>query len=361
MNGAEAKQKLEGAIQKNISTAGAVVDQVMSVQPYDQVVRARAITFHAHGEGAGPGRLLIATDDMDNPLGVHNHALRQMGEKAGIPASYVDSLSSGDAWRRQLLAGNFQEHFSHMPATQRHLVRSVGGEVRGFLSDKFRRLDSRPILSAFLDEVQAVGAVPYSGHASPVRCSLKVIIPTVRELGRDGEVVALGAEFSNSDYGAGSLAIRLFLLRITCLNGATLEDLMHQVHLGGRLAEEIEFSQKTYELDTKTTVSAVRDMARGAFDRKRQESLLSRVEMAQDLDVPWSQLKGKLSQLSKDELRRVEESYNGPDVINLPPGANAWRASNALSWVAQMVEGAERRLELEKLAGSLLPAPAKAA
>jgi len=39
----------------------------------------------------------------------------------------------------------------------------------------------------------------------------------------------------------------------------------------------------------------------------------------------------------------------------LPPGNTTWRLSNAVSWVAGKMNDSERKLDLMKAAGALLP------
>src|SRR5262249_55027027 len=56
--------------------------------------------------------------------------------------------------------------------------------------------------------------------------------------------------------------------------------------------------------------------------------------------------------LTKGEVDQVVQTFNSPDVENLPPGNTTWRLSNALSWVAGKLTDAERKLDLMKLAGS---------
>lgn len=368
MDAQQAKVKLETKIQENLSHSRAVVERVMTQFPKDSIVRAQALSFRSGGaiemHAGGQGYYL------------HPHALRQVADRVGVPTQYADKLEAGEGWQREMLAEVFNRSYANAPGNQKHLVRAVpmvasdGGllEARGFLSDKFRRLDSRPIFDAFIGVAKEAGALPYHGTATDVRCALKMIIPAVRTLGlaqEEGggsihsapynEYVAFGCEISNSDYGAGTLTVRSFIMRLVCLNGATAEDAMRQVHLGGRLHEDLELSQRTYDLDTKTMVSAVKDVVRGALGPKKIDSLVERINQANAQEVNWQSLKGRLAKaLTKDELRRTEESFTGPDVENLPPGNTLWRASNAISWILQSTESADRRLELEKLAGGLL-------
>ncbi|MBS4027201.1 MAG: hypothetical protein KGZ58_01080 [Ignavibacteriales bacterium] len=60
--------------------------------------------------------------------------------------------------------------------------------------------------------------------------------------------------------------------------------------------------------------------------------------------------------MNKAEADSAIEAYNSPDVVNLPPGNSMYRLSNAVSWIAQAAEIApERALELNKIAGNLIP------
>jgi hypothetical protein len=59
--------------------------------------------------------------------------------------------------------------------------------------------------------------------------------------------------------------------------------------------------------------------------------------------------------LLKSEADAVIEAYNSPDTHNLPAGNTTWRFSNAISWIAGATEDAERKLDLMKIAGEVLP------
>jgi hypothetical protein len=156
------------------------------------------------------------------------------------------------------------------------VLRSVNGEVRGFLSDRYRRLDSRPIIEAFATADQQKGALPYDGYVTDTKVALQAIRPEVYEP-IPGEMVAYGLSLENSEFGNGALSVRAYLLRIWCSNLAITQEEMRQVHLGRRLDESILYSQRTYELDAETTVSALRDVIGSQLNadgfRRRMESV----------------------------------------------------------------------------------------
>ena len=58
--------------------------------------------------------------------------------------------------------------------------------------------------------------------------------------------------------------------------------------------------------------------------------------------------------LLRKELDAVRDVLTTGGIEELPPGNSVYRMSNAISWVAKSAETAERRLELEGLAGAML-------
>jgi hypothetical protein len=57
----------------------------------------------------------------------------------------------------------------------------VNNEVRGFLSDQYRRLDPRPIIEAFVTGVMKLGALPFKGYVSDTKVCIQAIVPDVFE------------------------------------------------------------------------------------------------------------------------------------------------------------------------------------
>lgn len=342
-----ARDIMQSKIDKGRASAASLLNHVNTHIPEDSIVRSRALEFTPGESGVG----VVYGDTM---RGIHRHALGQMAGKAGIPGAYLAELVSGEEWQRTLAANVLNEHFHKGQANSKYLTRATSGQVRGFLSDRYRRLDSRPLLEAFAESCQAVGAVPVDGVVSDTRVALKAMLPMVFEP-VFGEVMCLGIEWGNSDYGAARHAVRAFILRLTCLNGATMEDALAQVHLGRQLSDDIEFSRRTYALDTRASVSALKDVVKGTLGPARVNMLLEGIKAADEKKVEWKNLRTNLARrLLKGELQAVEAAYESEDVINLPAGKSLWRASNAVSWIAGHTDDNDRRLELERIAGEVL-------
>lgn len=345
MTGPEARDKLQEGIGRRTASAQAVVERVLNEVPDDALVRGNALRFTP----AGTTLRMVAGEG--GSWGLHRHALGQVAERAKVPTAYASTLHDGADWQRELLGHVLDETYKREQAS-RFLVRSIKGEARGFLSDRFRRLDSRPVLETVVDGVRAYGAVPYEGRGTDVRVWLRAILPEPVEI-LPGEWVGLGLTWGNSDFGAGALEGSGFILRLICLNGAMAEDVFRQVHLGRRL-DDATFSRRTYELDSKTVVSATRDLVRAVLSPEGRAKLVSGVRAAAAKEVGKDLPALLTSTLSKEEVRKVREAFDGPDVVNLPAERTMWRASNALSWVAQTIADPQRKTEIEKLAGVAL-------
>ncbi len=346
-----ARANLDDAIGRGAARSSAVVQRILNEVPRDDIVLGERLAF-----GYASGRLSFEAGDKQWNL--HNHAFDQLVERAGIPTAYARRLDAAEAeldgtsWEHRLLEYTLTEHYRHQGG--RYLVRSVNGQARGILSDKFRRLDSRPLLDAFLGGAQAVGAVPFEGVASDVRVSVRAIVPVVHEP-VPGEFMVFGLNWQNSDYGAGVYGVSAFCLRLLCLNAAIGESILKQVHLGKRLPDELAFSRQTYELDTQTMISATKDVIGNLLAPRAVEARLDAVRAAHATETTWGAAFKKVGQLlSKGEAQRAKDAFEGPDNVLLPEGKTALRFSNALSWIANQTEDADRKIELQRIAGAVI-------
>ena len=350
----KAKEILEKKIEQGRVSAAALFERVHREAPHDTIAKGKAMRFLSrYSENKKTGVLELGYGDVLTE--VHPHALGQLAQRAGVPHQYLaDLVRSPLSWQHGLATTILGAHFNVGETDTRFLVRRVGDTTRGVLSDKYRRLDSRPLLDAFGEECQRVGAVPVDGIVSDTRVSLRALNPTVYEP-VPGEVVAFGVEWHNSDFGAGAHSLRAFMLRVWCLNGATAENALSQVHLGRGISDDIELSKKTYELDTRASISALRDVVGGLLSHRRIEQSIATVRAAADKQVTWAQVAPQLSKaLLKGEMKAAKDSFESQDVYNLPAGNTMWRVSNALSWIAGSTEDADRKLELQRLAGQVL-------
>jgi hypothetical protein len=345
--------KMEEIIHKGLAGASQVIEQVQSLLISDSVVKGSTLTFSHGSDGY---RLAVPGVD---PRLLHKHAIGQVCEKAGMPERFFNDLGDRGDWGAALAVQNLNTIYQHGNGT-RHLVRAVGPEVRGFLSDRFRRIDSRPLVETFVETCQALGAVPIQGYALETKVRLRAALPVVFEP-IPNEVMLFGVEWGNSDFGDGGHVLSLWNMRIWCTNTATLDEVLRQVHLGKRLDDNVSYSDDTYRLDTQANASALRDVIGQALAPAQINGLLEGLRKVAGEAVGIDSARSVFNKLlRKDEAVMATAAFEGPDVINLPPGNSTYRLSNAISWIAQARGVApERQLELQRIAGNLLLPSAK--
>ena len=132
--------------------------------------------------------------------------------------------------------------------------------------------------------------------------------------------------------------MRSFLLNGACLNGMVRESVMRQIHLGGRLPDTLALSQRTYELDTKTTVSAVKDLTKGLYSKDTIMQKAIEIQGASEIDVDFDK---ELKSL----VQRGDDGITG--------GATLWKLAQGITAFAREQEP-ERSRELHEISGQLM-------
>lgn len=341
--------KIEEFIKIGRGRAAQVIEYVSNLRPVDRVVKMDKITFEADGRVM---KIFLPGNIEET---IHTHAFQQASARCNIPWVYCAFLQSKGGWGYDLLASNLNELLGHMEG--KALLRSVNGQVRAFLSDRYRRLDSRPIIDAFAQACKAIGAEAYHGYVTDTKLGIQAIIPRVYEPIKD-ELMAYGVSFENSDFGNGALSVNFFLLRIGSNVGMITRTGMRKIHLGARLEDDIEWSKKTHDLDQKTVISSINDLVKHELSEERinlMQACIKEASMTKLEDKTKTTMLELLKKfMTKGELEKALKKFNEPDIEVLPGGNNVWRLSNAVAWLSSETEDEERKAELMKLAGKML-------
>lgn len=359
-----ARDKLQALIERGRIRATAVLEQVEREQPRDRLALAQELAFEP--SEAQPGEIVVVPD-RGASMPLHRHALGQVADKAGLPRTYLGRLLSPEhkGFGPELLAHNLTRLFregrtvDEGDGAEAFLLRSLAlperEEVRGFVSSRFKRLDSRPIVGAFADGCARIGAVPVEGYALDTKIALKAILPRVYEP-VPYEVMVYGMALENSDYGNGALQVSFFALRLACTNGMLLEKSLRKVHLGSRLTPDVVWSARTLAAETEATAGAVHDLVTRRLDERHVALLEDGIRRANDEKVEPAKVNDFLKKhLLKSEAEAVVAAFNSADIENMPAGQTRWRLAQAVSWIAGQTEDEERRLDLMRVAGNLVP------
>lgn len=289
---------------------------------------------------------------------IHDNAISQLGSKLGIPTAYLRQLAKGQEWEQELATRILNSH-TGWSKQSRNLIRTVGHEVRGVLSDSYRRLNSDLILDYFISTAYEEGGRLADGMMDATRIYIEMLMPEPISIptAKNGIVeMAFGARLSTSDYGDGALTLRTFMMQGVCLNGMVRENVMRTIHLGARLPENIHISNETYMLDTKTQALAVRDLTRGIFSndtiKKKGMEIQGASEIVVDMEKELKLLqKGKML---KEEVKGVEKvlMQSNPD-DGIEGESTLWKLVSGITAHSRDLEPRRQR-DLQEIAGELM-------
>lgn len=186
----------------------------------------------------------------------------QVATKLSIPKRYYDRMR-GEA--PDLLSTNVNRWLRE--SDRRHLVRTIDGKARAFLSDRYRPLGNAMVMRAMLPAIEELGGqdeVKVSGLAlSDTKLYVQIWFPSVEREVLQGDVIRAGVTVSNSEVGAGSLSVRGSLLRLICTNGMVGTKMVNERHVGTRLCggddAAIEYRADTIRAELEAFALSLRD------------------------------------------------------------------------------------------------------
>ena len=228
------------------------------------------------------GNELRLGDDMI--LGIKPLAHDQLAAYTGIPTPYYKRMQKDEP---ELLMNNVNRWLHREP--EKRMIRTLDGNARAFLSDKFRPLDNDALLEAALPPLMEMGVDIMSCEVTDSRLYLKVVdarikndVPTGRMMG-DGshiffDTVSPALVLSNSEVGHGALRVETAVWTHLCTNLAVVSQRStRKYHVGARadIGEEVYalLSDQTRLLTDAALWGQVRDVVKAAFDQAQFDAV----------------------------------------------------------------------------------------
>jgi hypothetical protein len=275
------------------------------------------------------------------PLTKNGHV--QLGGFCDIPKKYYDMMLAHPS----LLATNLQHWLER--SSGKRMVRSLDGNVRAFLSDKYRRLDNYDLAQNVLPMLLEADAQIESCEITDSKLYIKAITHKVQAEVKTGDVVSAGIVISNSETGHGSLSVKPLIYRLVCQNGAIVDDYaMRKYHAGKHTdMEQIEFSNETIKADDKAFWLKVRDLVKFSLHETTFERIVEsmRESTQRKIEEPTKaiELITKKFSLGETEQKNI--------LTHLIQGADltSWGLGNAVTRMAQDVPSYDRSTELETI------------
>lgn len=282
-------------------------------------------------------------------------AHRQIATHADIPAAYYDRMLTQQP---DLLARNVNTWFAANP--QRRMLRTIGGDARAFLSDRYQRIENEEIAAAALPVLADLKGVQIvSSEVTDRRLYIHFVVPTIQGEVKVGDVVQAGGIISNSEVGLGSVSVSGLLWRLICLNGAKTADTFRRNHVGRKIEDsEALWADDTRKSDDRTVLLKVRDMVKAVVDESRFKAQLVKMrEMTH----------GKIESTDYNRVVEVlaqkvgaQEAAHGGILRSLIEGGDlsAWGLMNAITHQAHTAADYDKAVEYEAMGGRLLDLPA---
>lgn len=294
----------------------------------------------------------------DNDFNIHPFAFSKIASFYGLPSQYMNSLASGTIQKRELATHILNRH-NEWQEPSRRMLRVVGNEIRGFVSDRYKRLNSNIMIMAFIEGMKKYGAKISGATLTDTRFYLEGIIPRIVwvDTPNNGRIGMLfGARLQSSDFGNGKLDVRAFAMQAICSNGMVRESLMSKVHLGARLPEGLLLSKDTYIKDSKALASALTDITKLVFDEAHIQETIQQIQLASGKQIDLENQFGWLKKqgMVKEEVVKLENIYQKNDPMDGMDGLSTlFKLNQAIGTVARDI-GGEREKELNEIAGNVL-------
>lgn len=303
---------------------------------------------------------------------VNKYAVRQIGSRLGIPAKYVDRLAESHP---DLLAWNVNTLFDREPETR--MVRTLDGNVRAFLSERFRPLDNFDFANAVLPKLLETNCEVQSCDVTETKLYIKAIRPGVeREVKAPGvyfgdgghnriHVFKPGMCMGNSEVGAGSMFFQPGVHEVHCSNLAIFNrNAMRKYHVGRKQVNDQEamwevFTDATKHASDRAFWMQVQDLVSAAIDGELFENMVAEMEAkmtGEQIEKPSVAIKElpTTARLSENEEEGIlAQLIRGGDLsqFGMQYAITAYAQQDEVSY--------DRQVELEQLGGNIIELPQK--
>lgn len=319
----------------------------------DYIANTQMLSFSTDENGTSQLQM-VEPDSTIAQMGVTELAHRQMAARLKIPFKYYEMMRTEQP---ALLDTNVNTWLHEQP--ENRMVRTLHGNVRAFLSDRYQRLDNLELAHRVLkvlgeNPLWAVG----SCEVTETYLYIKVVSEKLKAEVVPGDVVQAGFVVSNSEVGLGCVKIEPLVYRLVCSNGMIRNDMAHRKYHVGKRREEFEFGAELYrdetvQADQKAYFMKVEDILRGAVNEQLFESAVSQMRMA------------KLQKIENDPIATVKllgESYRFTEAETMQVGANylkendftKYGLANAVTRMSQEIDDYNRATDFERFGGQIL-------
>ena len=314
--------------------------------------------LHCRTEEDGSVRMMLDAPDAAGEYQVTDLARRQLAEKLKIPYAYFERMR---VEQPQLLDRNVNTWLKTDP--DRRLLRTMDGQVRALLSERYRRLDNFDLLEQVLPFLfKLEGARFESVELTETRLYLKVVTPQVSLEVAPGDVVQAGIAISNSEVGCGTLSVQPLIFRLVCRNGLIAADHgLRKTHVGKALAADLQsldvFRDDTLAADDRAFFLKARDVVEAAISEVSFRRVAGKLQQTAGIALTGDPVKAVEVLANRYALNDTERTGVLRHLI-LEGDLSAYGLVNAVTHYSQEIDDYDRATDFEALGGKLIDLPA---
>lgn len=287
--------------------------------------------------------------------GIGTVAHDQLAERLGIPRKYYDRMA---AEAPALLAANVNTWFKREP--ERRFVRTLDGNVRAFLSDRYRPLDYDLVAKATLPILaQQPDLKIMSTQITDRRLYLQAVTPRLTADVKVGDTVQAGIVISNSEVGLGAVNIETLIFRLRCLNGMITAAGIKRHHVGKKIGTGEDVTEGFYRAETieaanRAFILQIQDTVNNHFSEAGFFAEVERLRAAADRRIEAPKINDAVVELAnrftltKGEMEKVLGNFiEGADL-------SQWGLANAVTALAHKATDYDRSVEFERIGGKVI-------
>ena len=285
---------------------------------------------------------------------INENAHRQLGEYCGIPAKYYEKLRGYP----DMLAANVNHWLNidrRSNGPDNRMVRTLGGSIRAFLSDRYRRIDNAQVAETVLPLIgQMDGAVVKSCEVTEDRMYLKVVNPRLTTEVKKGDIVQSGILISNSEVGLGCVVVAPLIYRLVCTNGMIAQDTSanryRKQHVGRVNEIDVEYTvlrDETIEAEDKALMMRLQDAVSTAMNEAVFAGVVDKMRSAGEARIEAATVPKVVERVSTGV--GLQQSEQDGILGHLIEGGelSLYGLGNAVTRYAQDVKSYDRSTELE--------------
>ena len=311
----------------------------------------------------GPRKMFMGLGDdsisieKQGDFGIKDTAHAHIAEKLGIPKKFYDDLPG----RVPGLRAHTVNQLLSVDRTKR-LVRTLDGDVRGVLSDRFKPIDNFMVLQSALPVLKEhSGMEVLASQLSDSRMYLQMTFPKLTGEITVGDAVTAGITITNSEIGAGAFDVRSFIMRLRCRNGMVGESVLRQYHVGRKAGENIEdydiFADDTIKADMESFKLRFRDILKHSLTQATFESQLIGLRATAGQIILPKDIEGAVENVTRKYAFTQGEGKQILANLWAEKDISRWGLANAVTALVHNSDSADRQYDIERAGYDLMTLP----